>query len=130
MSRSRQSAKKAGASFERLVANYLAAHIDDRIDRRARTGAKDRGDLTGLRHMGQRIVVEIKNCARTDLAGWASEAAIERGNDDASAGLIVHKRHGRGHPGEQWVTCTLADLVGLLTGTHPDNADSSEDGAA
>lgn len=102
-----------------MVADYLAAHVDDRIDRRPRTGAKDRGDIGGLRHMGGRIVVECKNSTRLDLAGWAAEADVERGNDDAVAGLVVHKRHGRGQPGEQWVTCTLADLVALLTGERP-----------
>ena len=30
--------------------------------------------------------------------------------------LAVHKRHGRGDPADQWVTCTLGDLVALLTG--------------
>lgn len=69
--------------------------------------------------MGGRIVVECKNTTRLDLAGWAAEADVERGNDDAVAGLVVHKRHGRGQPGEQWVTCTLADLVALLTGERP-----------
>lgn len=119
MSRNRRSARDAGARLERAVADYLAAHVDDRIDRRVRNGAKDRGDIAGLRHMGQRVVVEVKDCARTDLAGWATEAEVERGNDDAVSGLVVHKRHGRGDPGDQWVTCTLRDLVALLTGVRP-----------
>lgn len=118
--RNRTSAKAAGARFERLVADYLAEHVDDRIDRRAKTGAKDRGDIGGLRHMGARVVIECKDEARTALAGWAAEAEIERGNDDALAGLVVHKRHGRGAAADQWVTCTLADLVALLTGERPD----------
>ena len=66
--------------------------------------------------MGARIVVEAKDCARIQLSAWAAEAETERGNDDAVAGLIVHKRHGRGDPADQWVTCTLGDLVALLTG--------------
>ena len=37
--RSRASAKSAGARFERHIADYLAAHVDDRIDRRVKTGA-------------------------------------------------------------------------------------------
>ena len=32
--------------------------------------------------------------------------------------LIVHKRHGKGQPGDQWVTCTLADFVSLLNGSR------------
>lgn len=116
MSRTRASAKAAGSRFEREVADYLAEHVDDRIDRRVKTGAKDRGDIGGLRHMGQRIVVECKNTSRINLGAWATETEIQRGNDDAGVGIICHKRHGKGQPQDQWVTMTLADLVALLTG--------------
>ena len=116
MTRNRASAKAAGTRMETLVATYLAAHVDDRIKRRTRNGGKDRGDISGLRHMGARVVVEVKSTARPDLAGWAAEAEIERRNDDANAALVIHKRHGKGQPGDQWVTCTLADLVALLNG--------------
>lgn len=119
MSRSRASAKKAGTALETLIADYLAQHIDDRIERRTKNGNKDRGDLSGLRHMGQRVVGEIKNTARISLGTWAAEAEIERLNDDAIAGLIFHKRHGKGQPGDQWVTMTVRDLVALLTGERP-----------
>ena len=116
MARNRASARKAGATFERQIADYLAAQVDDRIDRRVKTGAKDRGDIGGLRHMGHRIAIECKNTARTQLAAWADEAEIARGNDDAVAGIIIHKRHGKGQPAEQWVTMTLGDFVALLVG--------------
>lgn len=118
--RSRASAKQAGTRFETDVASYLAEHVDSGIERRARNGAKDRGDISGLRGLfGMRIVAECKNTKRLDLAGWAAEAELERGNDDATAAVVVHKRHGVGDPGEQWVTCTLADFVALLTGSRP-----------
>lgn len=110
--------RQKGATFERNIADYLAAHIDDRIDRRVKNGAKDRGDIAGLRHMGHRIVLECKNTAKLALGGWATEAEVERGNDDALAGLIIHKRHGKGRPEDQWVTLTLGELVALLTGTR------------
>ncbi|GAA2237532.1 hypothetical protein GCM10010401_07140 [Rarobacter faecitabidus] len=119
MTRNRASAKKAGSSFERLVADYLAEHVDDRIDRRVKTGAKDRSDVGGLRHMGQRVVIECKNTTRLSLGTWITEAEIERGNDDAGAGLVVHKRHGKASPGDQLVTMTLADFVSLLNGERP-----------
>lgn len=122
--RSRASAKKAGTAFETTIARYLAEHVDDRIERRARTGRKDRGDLSGVRAPGGgRIVVEAKNVTRINLAGWAVEAETERGNDDALAGLVVHKRHGVADPGAQWVTLTLADLAAVLSGTRPDPDD-------
>ncbi len=118
--RSPAASRKAGAKFERDVADYLAEHVDDRIDRRVKTGSKDKGDIAGLRHMGQRVVIEAKNQRRLDLADWIKQADIERGNDDAQIGLVIHKRHGAGDTGDQYVTCTLRDLVALLTGERPD----------
>lgn len=119
MTRNRSSAKAAGARFERIIADVLAKHIDDRIDRRVKTGAKDRGDIGGLRHRGMRLVVECKDVAKTDLSGWVREANVERSNDDAHVGLVIHKRRGYGDPLEQYVTCTVRDLVALLTGERP-----------
>lgn len=120
MSRTRKSAKAAGTRFERSVADWLAEVLaDDRIDRRVRNGVKDRGDITGVRVHGQRVVLELKDVSRTDLSGWVREAHVEAGNDDALVGLVIHKRRGSADPGEQYVTCTLADLVALLTGERP-----------
>jgi len=118
MTRSRASAKKAGSSFERSTADYLAQHVDDRIDRRVKNGAKDRGDIGGVRIHGERVVIECKNTAKTSLGTWANEAEIERGNDDALMAAIVHKRHGKGQPADQWVTMTLADFAAILTGNR------------
>lgn len=119
MTRTRKSAKAAGARFERLIADALAEHIDDRIDRRVKTGRADRGDIGGLRHGGHRVVIECKDVARLDLSGWVDESDVERGNDDAIAGLVVHKRRGHGDPLDQYVTTTLRDLIALLTGERP-----------
>ena len=106
--------------MERTSADFLAEHVDDRIDRRVKTGAKDKGDIAGIRIHGQRVVAECKDTARLDLAGWAKEAEAERINDGALAAVIIHKRHGKGKPEDQWVTMTLADLCALLTGKRPD----------
>ena len=129
MTRNRASARAAGAKFERQIADYLATHIDDRIDRRVKRGTKDRGDITGLRHMGGRIVVEIKNETRPNLAGWARETDLERGNDDALCGLVVAKRHGNNKPAEQWVHMTVGEFVALVNGNrdHMEGADSGTD---
>ena len=123
MSRSRKSAKAAGSRFERVVADYLAEHVDDRIDRRPQYGAKDRGDVGGVRHMGGRVVVECKEYGGRLLAGpWVDEAEIERGNDDAGSAFVVAKRRGTTNPGDQFVLMTLRDLVSLLTGSRPDES--------
>ena len=118
MTRSNRSARAAGTRFESLVAGYLARVWDDRIERRAKSGAKDRGDLSGVRVMGQRVVVECKDHNRTDLAGWWAEAETERGNDDANAAFVVHKRRGKGDAADQWVTLTLGELVALISGNR------------
>ena len=120
MTRNRASAKAAGARMEALVANYLAEHVDDRIERRAKTGAKDRGDIGGLRAMGKRVVVETKDYGgRYQIGPWLTETETERLNDDAHVGLVVAKRRGTQDPGDQVVILTLRDLVALFTGERP-----------
>lgn len=121
MSRSRASAKQAGSSFERTVADGLAKELkDDRIDRAIRRGAFDRGDVANVRIHNQHVVVEVKNCARLDLGGWIGEAEVERVNDDnALAGVVIHKRRGKGQFLDQYATLTVRDLVALLTGVRP-----------
>lgn len=116
MTRNRTSAKKAGALFERQIADHLALVVDDRIDRRVRNGAKDRGDIGGWRFAGRRIVAELKNTSRLALGAWWAEALLEKANDDAQVAMVIHKRHGKADPAEQWVTLTLGELLTLLHG--------------
>lgn len=120
MTRTNKSARAAGTRHETAIATYLADALDDdRIERRARSGARDRGDIGGIRHRGRRVVIEAKNTTRTNLAGWIGEAHREAGNDDAAIGVVVAKRHGNADPGSQWVHMTLADLAWLLGADHP-----------
>ena len=123
MTRNRTSARKAGARFEQQTADYLARTLhDDRIERRKTNGANDRGDITGLKHLGQRIVVECKDYGgRLNLPAWIEELDAEIGNDDASTGFIVAKRRGVANPGEQWVAMTLDHLAALLNATSHTN---------
>ena len=124
--RSRSSAKKAGATFERTTADYLAEHIDDRIDRRVKTGAKDCGDIAGIRVHGQRVVAECKNVSAWQPGTWLREAEAERINDGALAGVVVAKRHGVADPGQQVVMMTVADFAALVTGVRPGAVGSVE----
>lgn len=122
MTRNRASAKKAGSSFERLVADYLAQRLnDDRIDRRVKTGNKDRGDIGGVRTIrGGRVVIEAKSVSRDNLPLWIRQAEVERANDDAVIGVVAHKRHGSGKPEDQYVSMTLATFALLLEGGPDD----------
>lgn len=121
MTRSRSSAKAAGARFERSIADGLAEALgDDRIDRRVKSGSKDRGDVGGVRIHGQRLVIECKDVAKQALPQWTREAQLEAGNDDALVGVVVHKRRGTTDPMQQWVSMTVADLVALISGRRAD----------
>ena len=117
MSRSRQSAKQAGARFERLISDHLAAKLDDRIDRTVRGGAKDRGDIGGVSlPNGHRVVIECKDYGGQLKPGpWIKEAHIEAQNDEAALGVVIAKRRGVTSPGQQFVLMTVDDLIKLLT---------------
>ena len=115
MARNHGSARDAGTRLERMVAEYLRMTTgDDGVDRQVKRG-KDLGDIRGVKFFGHKIVLELKDVARMDLPGWLREAEAERGNADALAGLVVHKRHGKGHPKDQYVTMTLETLVAMIT---------------
>lgn len=118
MTRNRSTAKKAGSEFEKLVAETLAYLLeDDRIERRAKNGNKDRGDITGVKTIrGGRVVIECKDTSRDNLPLWIREAEIERGNDDAAIGVVAHKRYGSGQGVDQYVSMTLATFALLLEG--------------
>ncbi|WP_166905961.1 hypothetical protein [Mycobacterium sp. DL440] len=126
MTRSRVSARAAGSRTERAVADYLAQALDDdRIDRRVKTGAKDCGDIANVRAHGQRVVIEVKDCARPDVPGWTREAHTEANNDGALVGVVVAKRRGTTNPGEYWAHMTVDDLLALITGQrHGHRAES------
>ena len=111
--------RQKGSSFERMVADFLKAHGFPFADRRVKSGAKDKGDIGGVGTEAGRLVLECKNTSKISLGTWAAEAETERVNDEALAGVIVHKRHGKGKAEDQWVTMTLADLTAILTGKRP-----------
>ena len=117
MARNRQSAKAAGTRFERLISDFLRDNLDDRIDRRVKTGAKDCGDIANVRDShNRRIVIEAKDYGgKLNLPQWTKEAHQEAENDGAHVGLVIAKRRGTTDPGKQWVAMDLNDLIQLLT---------------
>lgn len=106
------------------MADYLAFALnDDRIERRAKNGQLDRGDITGVKTIrGGRVVIECKNTSRDNLPLWIREAEVERGNDDAVVGVVAHKRFGSGKGEDQYVSMTLATFALLLEGGPDDRA--------
>lgn len=119
MTRSRQSAKQAGARFEQTIATALATRLnDDRIERRTKNGRNDRGDLTGIRTVaGARVVAELKDYAGTvHVKEWLDQAATEAGNDDAPIGVVIFKRRGISDPMSQGVLLDVETLCRLIEG--------------
>ena len=117
--RSRASAKAAGASFERSLADFFAWRLkDDRIDRRVKTGARDKGDIGGVRTpWGSRIVIEAKDYGGRILAAqWVAEAQTEAVNDGADIGVVIAKRKGVTDPAKQWVLMDAETFARLIEG--------------
>jgi hypothetical protein len=119
MPRNRATAKAAGARFERLIADGLAEALQDtRIDRKVKTGSKDKGDIANVfTSQGGRVVIECKDRGGQFFAAeWVGEAEVERENDGALAGVVVAKRKGITDPMQQYVVMTVSELVALLRG--------------
>ena len=110
---------RKGALFEALAVEYMARRLgDDRIERRVMGGTNDRGDISGLRIRGKRLVVECKNHRRMELAEWVDEAEVERLNGDAECKCVLHQRKGCGEKsfGGNYVTMELDDLLAIIAG--------------
>lgn len=102
--------KRKGTSAESAVVLYLRESGWPYVERRACRGARDCGDVAGI--VG--LVIEVKNCTEQKLGTWVDEANRERDNDGAWAGVVWHKRRGRGKPGDWYVTMDGATFVRLL----------------
>ena len=116
--RNRASAKKAGTAFETAIAKYLAAYLDKPIERRAKTGAKDRGDIAGVTtYYNKPVVVECKNEQRMRISTYLNEAEIEKNNADAYASFVAIKRKGVGIGDSQSIgrQCAIMRLSDLFT---------------
>lgn len=107
-----------GTSFESLVVGYLAERTGQPIERRAKHGTNDMGDVANVYIGGKATVLECKNHRRMELSTWMGEAEVERGNAGAEYGLVVHKRPGAGakNAGKNYVTTDLETLAALIVG--------------
>ena len=102
--------KRKGTAAETAIVTYLRTMGFTHVERRALNGTQDRGDIAGI----PGVVIEAKNCARQELAAWVQEAELERDNDNASLGAVWHKRRGKGHPADWFVTMSGQQFVTLL----------------
>lgn len=112
---------RKGPRFERELLDYLRGERYD-AERLRLTGTEDEGDLAirlgfVVSNSIDRIIIEAKNVARMDLAGWVAEAETEAENYAAHRNLatapgfiVVHKRKGKG-VAKSYVTTTLEEYL-------------------
>lgn len=102
--------KAKGTSAETAVVRFLQTIGFPYAERRTLNGTHDRGDIAGI----PSVVIEVKNCAKTELAAWIAEAETERDNDHATLGVVWHKRRGKTNPADWFVTMSGAQFGALL----------------
>ena len=102
--------KRKGTAAERAVVDYLVANGFPYAERRALAGALDKGDVTGI----PGVVIEVKNHAALDLAGWLNELMREMDNAKAEFGTVVAKRRGHADPSQWYAILPFEVWVAML----------------
>jgi hypothetical protein len=102
--------KRKGTSAESAVVTYLHKRGWLHAERRALAGNADRGDIAGVAG----VMLEVKSCAKHDLAGWLAEAATEQANAGAHIGAVVAKKRGTTDPAQWYALLTFRQLCDLL----------------
>lgn len=102
--------KRRGTSWETAIVDYLRGAGVAHAERRAPSGARDRGDIAGI----PGVVIEAKSAARIELAAWMDETERERVEDGATYGVLWIKRRGRASAGDGYAVLSGAALVALL----------------
>ena len=110
MTRSRRTSKQAGTAWESAIRDYLRTRGWPHAERRARTGAHDQGDITGV--VG--VCIEAKNTNRIEPASFLDQAIEEGGHAGADIAVAWIKRRGRTSPEHGYVLMDGATFTRLL----------------
>ncbi len=103
--------RRKGAAAETAVVRWLRSRGRRSTERRP-TGSPDPfGDITGLNG----CVVEVKNHAAHDLAGWATQLEAEITAADADTGVVIVKRRGTTDVGRWYAVLTVDAWERLMT---------------
>lgn len=102
--------KQKGTAAESAVVGWLKDHGFPYAERRTLAGSNDKGDVSGIAG----VVLEIKDCKRTELAAWVDEAAIEGEHAHADIYAVVHKRPRTSDPGRWYCTLPLEVFAELI----------------
>lgn len=102
--------RRRGTRWETAIVDHLRTRGAPHAERRARNGARDRGDIAGI----PGVVIEAKNEKAITLASYLDEANLEATNDGARIGAAWIKRRGRTCPGSGYVLMDGATFLKLL----------------
>lgn len=97
--------KIKGTAAESAVRDYLKDCGYTQTERLALSGARDRGDITGV---DPRVVIEVKAAKQFEIGPWLKEAAVETANAGAEVGVVWIKRRGFSSPGK-WIVSMEGD---------------------
>lgn len=109
-----------GTKFETAICGYLSRVLGATIERRAKHGTNDTGDISGVFIGDKPVVIEAKDRAKLAFPQWLDEAEVERENADAEYGVVVAHRKGKGASsmGEQYVVMTLETFAAIIAGGY------------
>lgn len=102
--------KARGTAAESAVVTYLRSRYWPHAERRALSGALDKGDIAGI----PSVVCEIKDHKALTIGPWLNEALVEQANANADVGVVWAKRRGHTDPGEWFVFMTGEQFTELL----------------
>lgn len=100
---------RKGASFEKVVADFLNVCGFFYAERRAKRGVNDAGDIVGI----PGVMIECKAEKRIDLAGYMDEVRVEKANAHAQVGACVIKRRNHGVD-RAYVVMEFKDWIELI----------------
>lgn len=101
--------KAKGTKAETAVVEYLRPRGFPHVERRALSGAVDKGDL-----MLVGLTCEIKDTASADWSGQLNEAVKEQSNAGSDYGFLIRKRRGHTDVGKWYFVMTVEQGVSLL----------------
>ena len=110
MTRSRRSARQAGTRWESAIVTALRGTHWPHAERRAKTGAADKGDITGV--IG--VCIEAKDTARFEPARFLTEAQTEATNAGADVAAAWIKRRGKSDAADGYVLIDGRTFMYLL----------------
>jgi Holliday junction resolvase len=101
-----------GTAAESAVVRFFQTVGWPHAERRALSGSKDRGDVTGV----PGICVEVKSAVRLEIPAWLRETEAERINAAADYGVLIIKPKSIGDTrvGQWAAVMPLGDLTRLL----------------